>query len=435
MANIINRAQYGNLSCMWAVFQSRFTQAGDSRDISELKVSERFELNPPDICTGAEIAFKEKPFPKSVAIDLGRERYCPHLEARTDDRICQWVQAKGDDTQKSKAVGQAAISLEFLGLGNLNLTKSGRARSITWTKEAEEIHDMDWGDPNLESYIFDNLMSYGPLIGFAYYLMRLNKLESNRFDIRNEMMVLPSSETVPTKCDNGTITDVMIWDGNTSTDAATRTTTALFILGSSIGITTPTSFPRRVDQTPSSVSDWLNRRALDGKKSFPRKYRINQKKIHDLFDSIPIVRKGISYIHFIPKATDRNKGNRCLCCGQNVVNNARKQFGPSSRNRKMLLLEALRIAGDEKKLVNLKELSKMSLGHKGFYTNKETQFDTLINIERENVIFYGSPNQIVDDYMLNPLVRTTTNTFGDIPRLVETKISQILNEDDVFCGM
>jgi len=425
LGNILNRSQYGNLSCLWAIFKTRFKE-NDVIKISDLKISDEYSINSIDICHGGQS------FPTFISEEIGRNRYCPFLKNRADERICQWVNSTTSDTQKSKPVGQTAIALNICGLAKLNTTKEGRTKSLTWNSGLNEIHNLKWGDETVNEFLIRNILSYGPIIGLAYYLHKFEKKIITVDQIKNHLMVKPSNEIVNSKCSNGSITPVLAWDGNTSSDPSTRTASSLFSLASSIGLVKPIDFPEDTEINPYSYSNWLIERAKNGVMNFPKKFKIQIEKLESVFNDELIVKNGINYIHFIPKATDRNEGNICRCCKKNVINNARKQYGEISRNRKFLLLESLRKAKQENKLVNLKELAEKSSEHNSFCINKETQYSTLLNIERFNIIFYGFPNTIIKEHYLKPLVNTSENSFGKPPYFVGKMIDDILAIPNIF---
>jgi len=457
MAKILNRSQYGNLSCLWGVFKANFTKVDDELRPNSLKVKSDFSNNPLDYCSGGEY------FSDALSKKIEREKYCPFLEAKTDNRICQWVHSENHDPQKSKPVGQAAIALNIAGLVNLNTTANGRTQSIIWTENAEKFNKMEWPSKEASNYLVKQILGYGPILGLAYYLNNISSREIKTTDIKSELMVKPTNEVVPVNCDQGTTTQVKSWDGNTSSDASSRTTSALLSLGSSVGLVTPKGFlesqlelDKEENQTcfenfigndkepsetkekqddipkkllPFFLSEWLIQRAKKGKTNFPRTYYIEKEFVSELLQSDLQVKKGINFDNFVPAATDRNKGNKCECCDENVVNNARKEYGPISRNRKMLLIEGLRKASNLNKLLDLKKLAETSSKYSDFHIKKDNQLNVLINIERYNVIFYGFPNQLIDKNKLKPLVKADKGAFGEAPEGIKTKIEKILTPD------
>jgi len=426
MANVLNRSQYGNLSCLWGVFKANFSEVGDDLALSDLKVNNDQSNNPLEFCPGGE------EFPESLSERLGRDRYCPFLKSRTDERICQWVHSKEHDPQKSKPVGQTAIALDIAGLAKLNTTKSGRTKSLTWLDNALKVNKMEWGSDELNEYFINNILGYGPILGLSYYLNERDTPKVKSSDIKSNLMIKPTNDIVEVMCENGTKTIVETWDGNTSPDASARTTSALLSLASSVGLVKPKGFSLNNDLlNPTNVSNWLNERAKNGKRTFPRTYYIENENVAKVLNGGIEVERGINYKNFIPKPSDRNKGNRCECCKANVINMARKDYGNISRNRKMLLIEGLRKAANNDSLLDLKILSDRSCDYDSFYFNEDSQYNTLLNIERLNIIFYGFPNTVIGGHKLKPLIKAKENAFGEPPAFVKIKIDEILN-DEVF---
>lgn len=428
MANLPNRAQYGNLACLWGVFKSRFTKAGNTLAPSKLKHSDSYDINAVDICPGRQT------FPSHLAEEIGRTHYCPFLESRTDARVCQWVHSEKHDPQKSKPIGQAAIILDILGLCDLIVTGKGRFKQIKWTEDAEIVSHYSWGSEELNTYFIKRIGSYGPIIAIAFYLSRFSNTIFRNNELYDKLSLNPTNESVQTVCKNNTQTTIQIWDGNTSDDAVTRSTASLLSLSASLGIVKPDDYPSSYNLTPSDYSNWLIQRAKDDIKSFPTKWIIQRPKVNEFISNNPIVQKGISYDNFIPKATDRNNGNRCVCCDDsNILNNARTQFGYKTKNRKLLLIGALIKAYKNNLNVNLERLAQVSLLDSDFYISPTTQYNTLLNIERLNVSLFGCLN-ILEKNQLKPIVNCSIYAFGPIPLIIQNKIDQLLLEPGIFEG-
>ncbi|TGC07012.1 hypothetical protein [Methanolobus halotolerans] len=426
MANIINRAEYGNLGCLWGVFKSRFTSSGDEIKPMDLKCSPEYGINPIDVCPGRQ------ELPEHIAKHLGRTHYCPFLKTRTDERICQWVHAIGDnDSQKSKPVGQTCIAMNIFGLCDLITQSNGILKKIKWTAEAEDILNLSWGSSELNEYLTKKILSYGPVVNLIHNLHKSTSMLIRNTDLYQVLSILPTNEPVETICQNGTITRVQTWDGNTSNDAVTRSTTALLMLCASANLVKPVGYPTDYDLTPFRYSNWLTERALDNKKHFPRKWSINKSQIEQIVSNGLDLSNGITYEHFIPKATDRNLGNRCRCCKENVINNARIQFGNKSKNRKLLLIEALRKANETNTMISLSKLAEVSLQDEQFYISKDSQYETILNIERFNVALYGYINTLENDY-LTPTINVLSNNAICAPSFVKLRIEELLNNDEIF---
>ena len=368
MANIPNRAEYGNLSCMWGVFKSRFNGYGNTIDIAKLKYSKSFKINSVDICPG------RLEFPSQIAEEVGRKYYCPFLESRSDARVCQWVHSEDHDPQKSKPVGQTAIMLDAMGLADLITTNGGISRKIKWTQEAIRVFSYSWGSKDLDDYLVSMINGYGPIIAMVNELYELGKDSFRPSDLYGAMKIIPSGELVNTSCSNGTNTPVQFWDGNTSDDAVVRSTASLLSLAASAGFVKPYDYPESENLIPSAYSNWINNRAKNSLNSFPRSWKIEKERVSMfMYTSKKYIKKGISYNNFIPKSTDRNTGNKCVCCSENVVNNARKQYGSISKNRKLLLIRALEKAFQSKQKLDLRRLSQISLYDNEFFISSDSQ--------------------------------------------------------------
>lgn len=427
MANIPNRAEYGNLSCLWGVFKSRFNGAGNIIDVAKLKHSTSLKLNSVDICPG------KVEFPSRIAEAVGRKYYCPFLESRTDARVCQWVHSDEHDPQKSKPVGQTAIIMEAMGLADLITTDSGISRKLKWTKEAAQVFGYTWGSNDLDDYLLSMITAYGPIIALVNDLYELGKDTFRPSDLYSGMQIIPSGEPVKTRCSRGTDTLVQFWDGNTSNDAVVRSTASLLSLAASAGFVKPDNYPESEKLVPSAYSNWINNRAKNSLNSFPRNWTIEKGRIGHFMYASKNIKKGISYNNFIPKPTDRNTGNKCICCEENVINNARKQYGQISKNRKLLLIRALEKSFQSKRKLDIRRLSQISLSDSDFYISSESQYETLLNTERHNVALYGCINKKENGYLI-PLMNCPINAFGPFPSEILGKIDNMLNDSSVFVG-
>jgi hypothetical protein len=425
MSNIPNRAEYGNLSCMWGVFKSRFNGYGNTIDIAKLKYSKSYKINSVDICPG------RLEFPNQIAEEVGRKYYCPFLESRSDSRVCQWVHSEDYDPQKSKPVGQTAIMLDAMGLVDLITTEGGISKKIKWTQEASRVFNYSWGSKVLDDYLVSMITGFGPIIALIYEISVLGKDSFRPNDLYGALKIIPSGELVNTSCSNGTNTIVQFWDGNTSDDAVVRTTASLLSLAASAGFVRPHGYSEFDKLTPSTYSNWINNRAKNSLNSFPRSWKIEKERIDRFMYSSKNIKKGVSYNNFIPKPTDRNTGNKCSCCGENVVNNSRIEYGPISKNRKLLLIRALEKAFLLKRKLDIRKLAQTSLGDNEFFISPESQYETLLNIERHNVSLYGCINKEEDGHLI-PLINCSINAFGPFPNRILVKVDRMLEDSNIF---
>jgi len=427
MANLPNRTEYGHLACLWGVFKSRYTHAGDSIKLSDLKHSDSFPENAVDICAGRQ------PFPTHIARQIGRNYYCPFLQSRTDARMCQWVHAKNHDPQKSKPVGQTAIIMDILGLADLSTTKTGIVKKLSWTTDAELLSELElkWGDSDLNQYFEERILAFGPIVALIFYLSNIKKTTLKNSELYDKIKIIPTGEPVLVTCAKGTISCVSCWDGNISNDAAIRSTSCLLTLLATVGVVKPIGYPDSSDLNPTEYSKWIIERAKNNIKILPKQWEIEKPRVSNLISNGLTVKKGISYLNFIPKPTDRNIGNRCTCCNENVINNARRTYGTKSRNRKLLLIEALKKARKSNSMVDLKRLAEVSLQDEDFFLCKDTQYETLLNIERINIALYGFPNTINGQFLM-PISDCSKDAFDGVPADLMHKTMHLLNADKIL---
>ena len=359
---------------------------------------------------------------------MGREFYCPYLQSRTDKRVCEWVHAEDHDTQKSKPIGQASLMMEIMGITKNNLNESnGRLIDIEWTNKAKELSSYEWGDARLNQYFLKQILGYGPIIALINILNNYTKKEFNRNELYPYLIIQPTNDPVNFTCDCGKSNTLNIWDGNTSYDAVTRSTATLLTLLAQTGAAAPKKLKDMDILKPIEYSNWLMECAKKGEKSFPAKWVI-QKNIIKIYceKKIELI-NGISYVHFIPKATDRNKQNKCSSCDLNLLNKARIKFGSISQNRKLLLIAALKKALEKNKKVDLEKLTNISLHDPAFYINKDTQLDILLNVERFNISLYGCYNELEDHFYLKPKVKFNLEMFKPYPSEILSKINILLS--------
>ena len=381
MANIPNRAVYGFLGCLKGVVDSRYVAANQELSLSELKHDDNKPKNAIDSCPGGV------PFPAVVAQHLSRERHCHFLDSSTDSRMCEWVHSITNDPQKSKPVGQCAIILEGLGLVDLQRSSNGNIRKLKWNSNADNIVKNHWGSSKLDNFLCKQLLEYGPVLGTVFFGNAYSKKNLfSKSSITPHINFPITNETVSFKCYCGTRYDNFILpDGNTSSDAASRSTTTLLCLAASTGLI----FPKDSDyysqannreitnHFPSYFYNWY---ISNSKRKCPSNWIVNIERVNELLHSGEKYKfsRGISYSNLIPKSTDRNLTSKCSNCNTNLVNYSKKIFGDQVINRRYLLLESLRVAYDHGKKLSLKQLSIASLRHNEFFINECSQLDALI---------------------------------------------------------
>ncbi len=448
MANIINRAAYGNLNCAWAVFKSRYTNPGVTIKSADLKYSAEKMVNSIDICEGSLIAQEKAPLSPAIVKDQGRTRYCPYIKIRTGDNVCQWVQSssKGTkDTQKSKASSQVPIIFDILDLIKPHYTKNGTLNGIEWTAKAHEVSSYEWGSKELEEHMTKCIQGYGPFLALTYYLHRHKSDEISSEEVSAYLYIRPSEEEVLVTCPDGIQKRLKNWDGNTSQDAGSRTTSTLLDLAASMGFLRPAMYPPTLSLNPFTVSKWMSEQEMEKKdetkkeenphkkqKKSKIKYHIEREKLNCFFENTPTLEKGIDYFHLVPKARSRGGQERCDRCGKNWINMAKLQYSHISQNRRLLLLEALKYASQKGKAVDLKKLTEISGRYPEFHFNRDNQLNVFLNIERVNATFFGIPNRLLDGEKLIPLVKVREDAYLKSGTHIDTMIANIVT-NDILC--
>jgi len=139
MVNLINREPPGRLSCLHAFLRSlwyRFQNNSFTGKEAKHIVGERY--NPIEFCYCA------CKYSQATALVRGEEKYCPFLRAESSKSYCYLVNSNVQDTQKSKAVGQAILALEALGLCKRTLNKLGRLKYANLTKNGANMAKNDF---------------------------------------------------------------------------------------------------------------------------------------------------------------------------------------------------------------------------------------------------------------------------------------------------
>ena len=426
MVNLLNRSQYGNLSCAWGVFQSRYTSVGDKFSLTDLKHSTGSRINSVDCCAGA------KKFPPYLVESIGREYYCPFIQERLDPKVCQWVHSSdpGGDSQKSKPAGQTAIILQILGLAVGDYTKAGRLNCLYWTEEANSVHSLAWGSEELEDFIRKRLQGYGPLTSIANFLMNnVNDTFQSR-EITQHLLIQSTNEPAIVDC-CGKTHEFLHWDSS-STDGATRSTPTLLGLLASIGVITPIDSNGPVLNASDYSAYLLNR--IESTTSLPRKWRIHRDELNHFFDDHHLI-LGIGFRHFVPLSTNRERGDTCENCQANLLRKVRDENRTILRNRRLLLIRALEIADDKGGYVDLKKLSEHSIKFSDFSIDPSFQERILCTTTPRNVMLFGAINEVEGGFRCYPKTKFVLQDFDPhlecIPEILHT-LDQICTEPGVI---
>ena len=433
MANLPNRPQYGNISCIFAIFKSRYVKNGIFTPGS-LKFDGTHPSNAIDICPGSNplhsvLGSKYTPT---------RNYVCPHFKSTSGAllSVCQMVHSEKYDGQNSRPVGSAVIMLEALGLSQeVNLGEFPSRKNQKWTNFAYACSKFNWGDPVLTSLLQGKLSTYGPLIHLAMELKKRNNSSITRVLAKVIFTIVSSNDSVDVICPGGTKHSMSMNDGNTSADTPSRNTTTLMYLAMALGLVSTSTFSASGEPTDIvGVSNWLNN---NPKMTAPKKFDVNMVRVNQLLSN-PTLSNAIYCKYFTTKGTHRNSGLACTCgCGsKNLYNNAKKKYDGISRQRKLLLCEALAQAKRRGKKLDLNTLSKLSETNQKFALKTSTHLNELTNVELHNVSLFGAIHSI-DNNLITPEISIPANTFGHLDSKyidagIMTDINTILSAPGLF---
>jgi hypothetical protein len=405
---------------------SRFSGVGDRINLYQLKHNSQLNVNPIDVCPGASS------FHLEIAKEIGREKYCPFIQTSTDPRMCEWVHAIDNDTQKSKPVGQTAIVFEALNLTELQKTADGKVRALIWKPDAKRIKKYPWRSRELNQILISKTLEYGPVLGILNLARRVARNgKFNRSNILPLVTIPLTNDRVKIRCHCNQEYEIILPNGNTSLDAARRSVTALLCLAASTGFIAPDaeSYETQPDSLsyPSYFYDWY----LSKKNRLcPSKWIIDSERINEYMHNQAKIMRGIGYDNLIPKSTDRNLTSNCRNCNKNLVNLAKKQYGTKVKNRRLLLLEGLRISFENSKSLSLKELAKASCEYSNFYVNRNSQQAALMSdLQIANLTGFSIRQK-------KDLIMTETGAeegaFNPIPVDIKRIILSIINQGNIF---
>ena len=422
MANLLNRSNFANLSCAWAVFQARFTHSGDAFTLTDLKHNSSNAVNPIDLCSGAQ------KLPPSIRERVGREFYCPYEENRLAPSVCQWVKSsdpiKGADTQKSKSAGQTAIVLQILGLAKAVYFQGGRIKHLIWTEIAKEVSKLDWGSIELQEFFISSLRGYGPLVSLVHAISSLRSDSFTNKEVEQILRFRSTNEPISVMCCNTEYGPFVGWDSS-SNDALSRSSTVMLGLASSIGIITPSKLPKgSIDAY--KYSDFLLQKRLanlEGKMSYPKTWGINREAITNFFDGhkliLPLTQK-----FFTPLSTERESTQKCPHCGSNLIRSVKDKARNVLTNRRLLLIRALEKAQLSKGRVNLQKLAHYSLLHPAFFIEPSYQERVMITVTPQIFSLFGAINR-VDAQFCYPLSEFSIEQFDPEFEYIDDLISEM----------
>lgn len=433
MSNLPNRSNYGFLSCLFSLLKSRFDPSIKDFNLTYLKYDETKNKNTIDYCTGAK-KFKNK----IQSNFLKRQKYCPFVKDPTSRHVCNLVYSLQSDSQKSKATGTAALLLEILDVIKINYTETGKIKNINWTQNAHSISQLDWGNKELGSYFVKKILSFGPVLGLIYFAKNLSLKNGNfnRSQIKKFLGFPSVDEEIKgtelcnkSNCNNKK-NKFLFPTGTTTSDSLTRTMKSLFFLTAATGIIRPKNVKLKVNpqlfEYPFLIDDWYFNK-WKKLSEYPSEWVYEQKIFNNHFKKEPPkIKKIINYENLIQKSAHRNYTNKCVKCEKNLINLFYKLKGQIIKNRRFLLLKAIVHGNLINKKLNIKELSKFTLGNKKFCLSKKNHFNSLIkDIDFANLCGFFA-------YLDNNLIISKNNLkeveFGNPKHEVINEIKQILSE-------
>jgi hypothetical protein len=435
VANLPNRPQYGNISCIFAVFKSRFSPGG-TFTASSLKFDGTSRTNALNFCPGAV------PLPPALgtAYTPTRTQRCPHFK-NTGSSLrsgCQMVHSLSYDGQKGRPVGSTVVMLEALGLSEeVNGAAYPTRGDQRWTTFATTCSAYNWGDAALTSLLENKLQTYGPILHLANELRKAGINQITRVQAKDVFELKNSTDIVQVTCTRGTSTATPMADGNTTPDTASRNTTTMMRLAMALGmVSTPRFDASGYTQDLVGVSQWLNDNTTMMASS---QYSVNLTRVNQILNN-PTLEGAIHCKHFTTKGTHRNRGVGCACgCGtRNLMNTTKSVYDPISRQRKLLLCEALREAGVRGQRLDLNRLASLTNTNQKFSITPATHLNELMNVDLHNVSLYGAIHSYDDtSNLLTPLVNIPAGAFGTldaayIDPAIMGDISSVLSDPNLF---
>ncbi len=376
MVNLINRDPPGRLSCLHALLKSleaRFNASEFSGDTAKHQVGGK--NNPIDYCTCS------KEYTETTALVFGERKYCPFLRSVPSKSYCYLVNSNELDTQKSKAVGLAILALEALGLVNRKLKALKRLDTAKITAEGSMIAKYDFFDSKTQAFYKKQVVNYGPAVGFLHIVGILNKQEIDHSEVsrcmgrpnNNDRVLLSSRD------------EVRLNDGDTK-DARTRTSGALQAWLTYAGYLSPT--PNFFNDFSHVDKYYCNQ---ENKLGYPRIFP-DKNKIQQFFSVKPLVTRPLSYDFYIKGGGTAREHSQRSISGLQLENLALKEFSPTVRNRRFLLMLAYAKASSMGKGLNLRVLAKLSnFRNSPFVVNENSHERILVETEADFLIIAGAP--------------------------------------------
>ena len=404
MPNLPNRSNYGNLSCLYAVWKSRYNKKENFINIKDLKFDKRKSHNTIDYCTGA-INFDNS----LIEQRLNRKKYCPFVDDRNSEHVCNFVYSVDSDSQKSKPVGQAALMLAVFDFANLIYTNSGVNKSIIWNNENSKILNLNWGDKKLNEYLVTKILEFGPIVGLIQQIKK-NLNSNNEFNksVLSGFLGFPNfiiNQNVGSFCANKNCKNKLVnylIDIGSSNDSKIRSLKPLINLLAYTTVIKPLKAKDKIQNTIIDFDDWLFKEG--NYSSFPTKWYFDDKKLSELnfYRNNMRVIKTIEYRNLVQKKTHRNSEDRCNLCEKNIINNFFNKYESVLKYRRLLLIKLFISSSLDNKNLNKKSILNFFLKRNLFLSksysdelDSELNFLNLIGIIfSENKNCYKTLNDI-----------------------------------------
>jgi hypothetical protein len=377
MPNLINRDPPGRLSCVHAFLRSLWYRFdGDSFTGIKAKHVVGAQQNPIEYCKCA------REYSRGTILVTGNRRYCPFLRAGSSKSCCYLVNSNLLDSQKSKAVGEAIQALEALGLCSRKLGALDRLEYAKLTESGIEIAKLDFFEQSAKQYYVNEIVNYGPAVGFLHVLDMLEKSEVKHSEISKHMGRPNNNDEVTLS--NGC--ELVLNDGDTK-DAKTRTAGALQAWLTYAGYVRPT-FKESSDSIIEADSYFCDRKNRLG---YDRVFQ-DRKRIVGFFDNRPLVRRPLSYNSYIKGLGAAREYSQRSDSGVQTENLALKEFGQKVKDRRLLLMFSYSLASAKSKAINLRKLAISSnFDNSPFVVDADTHEKVLVDSEVSFLTIAGAP--------------------------------------------
>lgn len=418
MVNLINRDPPGRLSCLHAFLrslQARFGPNPFTGEAAKHQVGEK--NNPIEFCTCA------REYSKDTALIVGERKYCPFLRSASSLSYCYLVNSNKLDTQKSKSVGGAILSLEALGLVRRTLSNLKRLENARITTIGNSISQRSFFDPDVQTHYKQEIVNYGPIVGFLHLLDSLTQnSEIQHSDISQRLGRPNNNDRV--KLSSGD--EVTLKDGDAA-DARTRTSGTLQAWLTYTGYVSP---------NPSLAADFTS---VDRMYCNPRiklgyhRIFINRQKIKRFFETKPLVVRPLSYDFYIKGGGTAREYSQRTADGTQLENLALKEFSGKVRDRRFLLMLAYAKASSLEKGLNLRTLARLSnYRNSQFVVDTDTHERVIIGTEANFLTIAGAPFVRKDGETIYPRVRLDAQSISGENPFVAAAAEKIVSNGAIF---